>query len=259
MPRPSDAVQAGGETVDGNHRRHPAATKQPRQFVADRLMIRPEPGLGPAGSFRVVDHAVAGDVHTTGRGGNRSRITGLAVAIDDKTADARQNGRTTQAAGNSDGDVGGPPVPGDVILALPGIQPQIAIARRNQGRGVVADDQDIGLIRPLGPVERVGGIAPLGKKTQHVADYINLRHKRESRDGLTRATPFRIFRPPVARPGIECTGNAAEVFVLRICTMKIRNSLKSAKLRDKNCRIVRRKGRVYVINKTNPRFKARQG
>ena len=37
------------------------------------------------------------------------------------------------------------------------------------------------------------------------------------------------------------------------------NSLKSAKKRDKNCKIVRRKGRLYVINKTNPRFKARQG
>jgi large subunit ribosomal protein L36 len=46
---------------------------------------------------------------------------------------------------------------------------------------------------------------------------------------------------------------------LGIGTMKIRNSLKSAKLRDKNCRVVRRKGRVYVINKTNPRYKARQG
>ena len=41
--------------------------------------------------------------------------------------------------------------------------------------------------------------------------------------------------------------------------MKILNSLKSAKARHKNCRIVRRKGRVYVINKTNPRYKARQG
>ena len=41
--------------------------------------------------------------------------------------------------------------------------------------------------------------------------------------------------------------------------MKIRNSLKSAKLREKECRIVRRRGRVYVINKKNPRFKARQG
>ncbi|MCB1884393.1 MAG: type B 50S ribosomal protein L36 [Geminicoccaceae bacterium] len=41
--------------------------------------------------------------------------------------------------------------------------------------------------------------------------------------------------------------------------MKIRNSLKTAKARDKDCRLVRRKGRVYVINKKNPRFKARQG
>ena len=41
--------------------------------------------------------------------------------------------------------------------------------------------------------------------------------------------------------------------------MKIRHSLKAVKLRHKDSRIVRRKGRVYVINKTNPRFKARQG
>lgn len=41
--------------------------------------------------------------------------------------------------------------------------------------------------------------------------------------------------------------------------MKVRNSLKSAKLREKGCRVVRRRGRVYVINKKNPRFKARQG
>lgn len=41
--------------------------------------------------------------------------------------------------------------------------------------------------------------------------------------------------------------------------MKIRNSLKSAKLRDKNCVVVRRRGRLYVLNKKNPRMKARQG
>ena len=41
--------------------------------------------------------------------------------------------------------------------------------------------------------------------------------------------------------------------------MKIKNSLKSLKKRDVNCRVVRRKGRVYVINKKNPRYKARQG
>ena len=41
--------------------------------------------------------------------------------------------------------------------------------------------------------------------------------------------------------------------------MKIVNSLKSAKKRERNCRVIRRRGRVYVINKRNPRFKARQG
>jgi len=41
--------------------------------------------------------------------------------------------------------------------------------------------------------------------------------------------------------------------------MKVVNSLKTAKLRERGCRVVRRKGRVYVINKRNPRFKARQG
>jgi len=41
--------------------------------------------------------------------------------------------------------------------------------------------------------------------------------------------------------------------------MKIKNSLRSLKKRDKDCKLVRRKGRVYIINKKNPRFKARQG
>ena len=41
--------------------------------------------------------------------------------------------------------------------------------------------------------------------------------------------------------------------------MKVRNSLRSLKERHRDCKIVRRKGRVYVINKQNPRFKARQG
>ncbi|MGX9967073.1 type B 50S ribosomal protein L36 [Roseomonas sp. F4] len=41
--------------------------------------------------------------------------------------------------------------------------------------------------------------------------------------------------------------------------MKIRNSLKTAKTRDKNCILVRRRGRTYVLNKKNPRLKARQG
>jgi large subunit ribosomal protein L36 len=46
---------------------------------------------------------------------------------------------------------------------------------------------------------------------------------------------------------------------LRIRKMKIKNSLKSLKARHRENRLVRRKGRVYIINKLNPRFKARQG
>lgn len=41
--------------------------------------------------------------------------------------------------------------------------------------------------------------------------------------------------------------------------MKVANSLRALKKRHKDCQVVRRRGRVYVINKTNPRFKARQG
>ena len=41
--------------------------------------------------------------------------------------------------------------------------------------------------------------------------------------------------------------------------MKVANSLKSLKTRNKDCQVVRRRGRVYVICKSNPRFKARQG
>ena len=41
--------------------------------------------------------------------------------------------------------------------------------------------------------------------------------------------------------------------------MKVRCSLKSAKNRDKGCKLVRRKGRIYIINKKKPRMKARQG
>lgn len=41
--------------------------------------------------------------------------------------------------------------------------------------------------------------------------------------------------------------------------MKVLSSLKSAKKRDINCKIVKRKGITYVINKLNPKFKSRQG
>ncbi len=41
--------------------------------------------------------------------------------------------------------------------------------------------------------------------------------------------------------------------------MKVLSSLKSAKKRHSDCQIVKRRGRIYVICKSNPRFKAVQG
>ncbi|MEM1166071.1 MAG: type B 50S ribosomal protein L36 [Planctomycetota bacterium] len=38
--------------------------------------------------------------------------------------------------------------------------------------------------------------------------------------------------------------------------MKVKSSVKR---RSADCQIVRRRGKVYVINKKNPRFKQRQG
>ncbi|ETD31626.1 MULTISPECIES: type B 50S ribosomal protein L36 [Williamsia] len=40
--------------------------------------------------------------------------------------------------------------------------------------------------------------------------------------------------------------------------MKVRASLKSLK-NQPGSQVVRRRGKIYVINKGNPRFKARQG
>jgi large subunit ribosomal protein L36 len=41
--------------------------------------------------------------------------------------------------------------------------------------------------------------------------------------------------------------------------MKVRNSLKSLRGRHRDNRIVRRKGRVFIINKVQRKYKARQG
>jgi large subunit ribosomal protein L36 len=57
----------------------------------------------------------------------------------------------------------------------------------------------------------------------------------------------RVFHGPEAQ-------QARTVYV-----MKIKNSLKALKARHRDNQLVRRKGRVYIINKTAPRFKARQG
>lgn len=46
---------------------------------------------------------------------------------------------------------------------------------------------------------------------------------------------------------------------LRTRAMKVKSSLKSLRSRHRDCKVVRRRGRTFVINKTDPRFKAKQG
>jgi len=41
--------------------------------------------------------------------------------------------------------------------------------------------------------------------------------------------------------------------------MKVVSSIGNLKNRAKNCQIVKRRDRIYLISKTNPRFKVRQG
>ena len=41
--------------------------------------------------------------------------------------------------------------------------------------------------------------------------------------------------------------------------MQVLSSLKQAKRRHRDCQVVKRRGRIYVICKSNPRFKAWQG
>ncbi len=55
------------------------------------------------------------------------------------------------------------------------------------------------------------------------------------------------------------SGRSPETPVQEVGPMKIRNSLKALVARHRDNQMVRRKGRIYVINKTQKRFKARQG
>lgn len=47
--------------------------------------------------------------------------------------------------------------------------------------------------------------------------------------------------------------------MVKVYFMKVVSSLKSLKKRDKDCQVVKRRGKIFVINKKNKRFKAKQG
>jgi large subunit ribosomal protein L36 len=73
-------------------------------------------------------------------------------------------------------------------------------------------------------------------------------------------SPLSVHRS--RQPDSRCLTKPLDSLDLVVCFrlfMKVVSSLKSAKGRHPDCQVVRRKGRVYVICKSNPRFKARQG
>jgi large subunit ribosomal protein L36 len=79
------------------------------------------------------------------------------------------------------------------------------------------------------------------------------RTRSASRSAIDAAQAY-PYGPRRKSPRPRCVRKAIEVG-----PMKVRNSLKSLRGRHRDNRIVRRKGRVYIINKTQRRFKARQG
>jgi large subunit ribosomal protein L36 len=69
--------------------------------------------------------------------------------------------------------------------------------------------------------------------------------------------PENARHPPFAASTFHLTvPDATGVFV---SFMKVVSSIKSAKKRHPACQVVRRRGKIYVINKVEPRYKARQG
>jgi large subunit ribosomal protein L36 len=130
--------------------------------------------------------------------------------------------------------------------------------RREAGRGKVARSSVAGLhdrLRGCLSSRQTQGVSAIGTRSGPVWIDIRPRHGLETidpgRHGRRRAVallPFCHSRP--VQHGLS---------TYQDCPMKVRNSLKSLRGRHRNNRLVRRKGRVYVINKVQRRFKARQG
>ena len=70
--------------------------------------------------------------------------------------------------------------------------------------------------------------------------------------------PFRTRKSSPSAPMVLCLKARESRSLPALKIMKIKSSLKSVKKRDLNSKLVKRRGRVYIINKTNPKFKARQ-
>lgn len=70
---------------------------------------------------------------------------------------------------------------------------------------------------------------------------------------------------PCRSIGCQCTVRSPELKIRiqsrkrEILAMKVVSSIGSLKHRHPDCQVVRRRGRIYVICKSNPKLKVRQG
>ena len=75
--------------------------------------------------------------------------------------------------------------------------------------------------------------------------------------------PFRTRKSSPSAPMVLCLkiweSRTLPALKPEFCyIMKVVSSLKSHKKRDLNSKLVRRRGRIYIINKKNPKYKVRQ-
>jgi large subunit ribosomal protein L36 len=62
----------------------------------------------------------------------------------------------------------------------------------------------------------------------------------------------------VGGAGVGCAGRAVSRDGVEVA-VKVVSSIGALKFRHADCQVVRRRGRIYVICKSNPKFKVRQG
>ena len=71
--------------------------------------------------------------------------------------------------------------------------------------------------------------------------------------------PFRTRKSSPSAPMILCLKTWESRTLPGLKIMKVASSLKSLKKRDLDSKLVKTRGKLYIINKKKPKFKARQG
>ena len=110
----------------------------------------------------------------------------------------------------------------------------------------------LGFFDPLSRKEGISGAKPVGDFGTSGLDHFGPTTLLDLNNSNSNANPF--------PPGYDlqrAADRAFEPFI--VFGMKVVSSIGQMKKRHKDCQVVRRRGRIYVICKSNPKFKVRQG